>query len=104
MKILMLTPYLPFPPSSGGQVRSYNLLKHLSLKHEITLYSLIKDDTEKIVAKVEPPQKIEEEAPPAEEAVVEGEAGVAPEGEAVPEAGGEAPKEAPQEKETSSEA
>ena len=64
----------------------------------------IKDDTEKIVAKVEPPQKIEEEAPPAQEAVVEGEAGVAPEREAVPETGGEAPKEAPQEKETSSEA
>lgn len=43
----MLTPYLPFPPSSGGQIRSYNLLKHLSKKHEITLFSLIKDDAEK---------------------------------------------------------
>lgn len=47
MKILMLTPYLPFPPSSGGQIRSYNLIKHLSKKHDITLFSLIKDDTEK---------------------------------------------------------
>ncbi|MBI4157449.1 glycosyltransferase, partial [Candidatus Woesebacteria bacterium] len=47
MKVLMLTPYLPFPPSSGGQIRSYNLLKHLSKKHEITLFSLIKDDAEK---------------------------------------------------------
>ncbi|MEK7550185.1 MAG: glycosyltransferase family 4 protein [Patescibacteria group bacterium] len=47
MKILMLTPYLPFPPSSGGQIRSYNLIKHLSKKHEITLFSLIKDDSEK---------------------------------------------------------
>ncbi|KKQ38120.1 MAG: Glycosyl transferase group 1 [Candidatus Woesebacteria bacterium GW2011_GWA1_37_7] len=43
----MLTPYLPFPPSSGGQIRSHNLLKHLSKKHEITLFSLIKDDAEK---------------------------------------------------------
>lgn len=43
----MLTPYLPFPPSSGGQIRSFNLLKHLSKKHEITLFSLIKDDAEK---------------------------------------------------------
>lgn len=43
----MLTPYLPFPPSSGGQIRSYNLLKYLSKKHEITLFSLIKDDAEK---------------------------------------------------------
>lgn len=47
MKVLMLTPYLPFPPSSGGQVRSYNLIKHLSNKHKITLFSLIKDDSEK---------------------------------------------------------
>jgi glycosyltransferase involved in cell wall biosynthesis len=37
MKILMLTPYLPYPPSAGGQVRSYNLIKHLSKRHDITL-------------------------------------------------------------------
>lgn len=43
----MLTPYLPFPPSSGGQIRSYNLIKDLSKKHQITLFSLIKDDSEK---------------------------------------------------------
>ena len=47
MKILMLTPYLPFPPSSGGQIRSYNLIKHLSKKHKITLCSLIKYDSER---------------------------------------------------------
>jgi glycosyltransferase involved in cell wall biosynthesis len=47
MKILMLTPYLPFPLVSGGQTRSYNLIKGLSKKHEITLFSLIKDDAEK---------------------------------------------------------
>jgi glycosyltransferase involved in cell wall biosynthesis len=47
MKILMLTPYLPYPPSSGGQVRSYNLIKNISKKHEITLFSLVKSDEEK---------------------------------------------------------
>lgn len=47
MKILMLTPYLPYPPSSGGQIRSYNLIKQLSKKHEITLYSLIKYEDER---------------------------------------------------------
>jgi glycosyltransferase involved in cell wall biosynthesis len=47
MKVLMLTPYLPYPPSSGGQVRSYNLIKRLSKSHEITLFSLIKYDSEK---------------------------------------------------------
>jgi glycosyltransferase involved in cell wall biosynthesis len=47
MKILMLTPYLPYPLLSGGQIRTYNLLKNLKDKHEITLFSLIKDDSEK---------------------------------------------------------
>jgi polysaccharide biosynthesis protein PslH len=37
MKILMLTPYLPYPPSEGGQVRSYKLIKLLSKNHDITL-------------------------------------------------------------------
>ena len=43
----MLTPYLPYPLVSGGQVRTYNLLKHLSRKHEVTLFALIKDDGER---------------------------------------------------------
>lgn len=47
MKILMLTPYLPYPPSSGGQVRTYNLLKYLSRNNQITLISLYKFDQEK---------------------------------------------------------
>lgn len=46
MKILMLTPYLPYPDSSGGQIRTQNLLKHLKKKHDITLVSLIKDPAE----------------------------------------------------------
>ncbi len=47
MKILMLTPYLPFPLHSGGQIRSYNLLKNLSKKHEVTLFSFIRSADEK---------------------------------------------------------
>ena len=43
----MLTPYLPYPLVSGGQIRTYNLLKHLSLHHDITLFALIKDDSER---------------------------------------------------------
>lgn len=46
MKILMLTPYLPFPPSSGGQIRSYNLIKQLSKKHDITLFCYIRNREE----------------------------------------------------------
>lgn len=46
MKILMLTPYLPFPLLSGGQIRTYNLLKNLAAKHEVTLFSFIRHDSE----------------------------------------------------------
>ena len=48
MKILMLTPYLPYPLLTGGQTRSYNLIKRLSsLGHEITLLSLVKSSKER---------------------------------------------------------
>ena len=38
----MLTPYLPYPATDGGQIRSLNLIRHLSKKHEITLFSYIR--------------------------------------------------------------
>lgn len=47
MKILMLTPYLPYPPASGGQIRTLYLLKYLGKNHDITLVSLYKTDSEK---------------------------------------------------------
>ncbi len=36
-RLFMLTPYLPYPPVSGGRMRTYNLLKHLKNDYEITL-------------------------------------------------------------------
>ena len=47
MRILMVTPYLPYPPASGGQIRTLNLLKYLSVKNEIYLVSLYKNENEK---------------------------------------------------------
>lgn len=35
--LLMLTPYLPYPPISGGRMRTYNLLKQLREEYQITL-------------------------------------------------------------------
>jgi polysaccharide biosynthesis protein PslH len=35
--LFMLTPYLPYPPVSGGRMRTYNLLKHLSESFDVTL-------------------------------------------------------------------
>lgn len=47
MKILMLVPYLPTITMSGGQTRWYNIIRYLSKKHEVTLFSLIKDESER---------------------------------------------------------
>lgn len=55
MKILMITPYLPYPLVSGGQIRTYNLLKNLSKKHNITLASFIRQEKEeKFLKDLEP--------------------------------------------------
>ncbi len=43
----MLVPYLPTITMSGGQTRWYNIIKYLAKEHDITLFSLIKDDSEK---------------------------------------------------------
>lgn len=43
----MLTPYLPYPLLSGGQIRTYNLLKQLQAVVDVTLVALIKDDSER---------------------------------------------------------
>lgn len=47
MRILMLTPYLPYPLLSGGQIRTYNLLKKLAKTHDVTLFALIKEESER---------------------------------------------------------
>lgn len=51
----MLTPYLPYPLLTGGQTRSFNLIKRLAaLGHEVTLFCLVKHDEErKHVAELE---------------------------------------------------
>lgn len=43
----MITPYLPYPLLSGGQTRSYNLIKNLAKKHDITLFAFIREDEER---------------------------------------------------------
>ena len=47
MKVLFLVPFLPNTSMSGGQTRWYNLIKYMSPNHEITLFSLIKDESER---------------------------------------------------------
>lgn len=37
INVLMLTPYLPYPPVSGGRMRTYSLVKKLAKEHNISL-------------------------------------------------------------------
>ena len=39
MKLLFLTPQLPYPPHQGTTIRNYNLIAHLAQRHEIHLLS-----------------------------------------------------------------
>jgi sugar transferase (PEP-CTERM/EpsH1 system associated) len=39
MKLLVLTPQLPYPPHQGTTLRNFNILKHLAPRHDITLLS-----------------------------------------------------------------
>ncbi len=41
MKILFITQFLPFPNNTGGKVKTWEILKALSLKHEIFLVCFI---------------------------------------------------------------
>jgi sugar transferase (PEP-CTERM/EpsH1 system associated) len=44
MKLLILTPQLPYPPHQGTTIRNFNLIKHLAPHHEIILLSFGKPD------------------------------------------------------------
>ncbi len=44
MKILFITKLLPYPLDAGGKLKTYKILKLLSLKHEIYLVSLVDNE------------------------------------------------------------
>lgn len=44
MKILFLTPQLPYPPNTGGTIKSYKMVKYLFEHHQLTICTLLKGD------------------------------------------------------------
>jgi sugar transferase (PEP-CTERM/EpsH1 system associated) len=46
MRILFLTPQLPYPPHQGTTIRNYNLIANLSARHEIHLLSFVRSQDE----------------------------------------------------------
>ncbi|MET0344686.1 MAG: glycosyl transferase family 1, partial [Casimicrobiaceae bacterium] len=41
MKILYLCHRFPFPPKRGGKIRPFNMIRHLSERHEVHVVSLV---------------------------------------------------------------
>ena len=41
MKVLLLTPQLPFPPRQGTSIRNYNLLAQLARRHDVDLITFL---------------------------------------------------------------
>ena len=46
-KILFLTTQLPYPPNSGGTVKSWNYVKHLAKNYTLSVGCLLKGDDQK---------------------------------------------------------
>ena len=54
MRILQLTPSLPYPPDGGGKMGIFNLTKYLSSRgHKITLLSIVANQVENIQADIQ---------------------------------------------------
>jgi glycosyltransferase involved in cell wall biosynthesis len=41
MRLLILTPQFPYPPHQGTTIRNFNLIRHLSSRHEVHLLSFV---------------------------------------------------------------
>ncbi len=46
MRVLLITPRLPYPPNRGDRLKIYNLLRRLSSRHEFHLFSLYQEESE----------------------------------------------------------
>ena len=46
MKILYVCHRFPFPPARGGKIRPFNMIKHLSQRHEVVVASLVRSQKE----------------------------------------------------------
>ena len=46
VRILFLCHRFPFPPKRGGKIRPFNVIRHLSQTHEVTVASLVRSEQE----------------------------------------------------------
>jgi glycosyltransferase involved in cell wall biosynthesis len=50
MRVLLLTQVLPYPPDSGPKVKTWNTIKYLAQRHDVTLASFVRGDQSADVA------------------------------------------------------
>ena len=50
MRILLLTQVLPFPPDAGPKIKTFNLLRHLAARHQVSLVSFVRSAEEEALA------------------------------------------------------
>lgn len=53
MKVLLLTQVLPYPPDSGPKVKTFNVIKYLTMGHDVTLVSFVRGDQTQDVRELE---------------------------------------------------
>ena len=46
MKVLITTPYLPYPLNNGGLIRVHHLVVNIAQRHDVTLLCMEPDNTE----------------------------------------------------------
>jgi len=51
MKVLLLTQVLPYPPDAGPKIKTFNLLRHLATRHEVSLLSFVRSAAEADLAR-----------------------------------------------------
>lgn len=54
MKILILTPQLPYPPHQGTSLRNYHIIRGLAARHEISLLSFLESNQQDDVQSIAP--------------------------------------------------
>ena len=50
MKVLFLTPQLPYPANSGGRIKSFKMIEYLGQNYDLDLGYLVKKDQVSIVS------------------------------------------------------
>ena len=46
MRILYLCHRFPYPPKRGGKIRPFNMIRHFSARHDVTVCSLARSPAE----------------------------------------------------------